>query len=184
VDVFISYSSADRAIADQIVATFEGAGVLCWVAHRDIRAGEDYRKAIMNGLCASRVLVVIVSAKSVKSRHVANELSLAFDRNLRLVPFRIEPVAMGEFEYDLTRTHWLDAFTPPLGPHLALLRDEVQRMLEVDHTTPLASRSARSAELPRRPKARVSEVSPDAWWQRPGGRIKQFLQRFVEDPEA
>ena len=41
-DVFISYSSTDKAAADAVCATLESRGIGCWIAPRDILPGEDY----------------------------------------------------------------------------------------------------------------------------------------------
>jgi len=38
-DIFISYSSKDKPIADGICASLETAGIRCWIAPRDIAAG-------------------------------------------------------------------------------------------------------------------------------------------------
>ncbi|MBP5493609.1 MAG: toll/interleukin-1 receptor domain-containing protein, partial [Lachnospiraceae bacterium] len=35
-DVFISYSSKNKNVADAIVAEFESSGIKCWYAPRDI----------------------------------------------------------------------------------------------------------------------------------------------------
>ena len=40
-DVFISYSHKDKPIAYGICAKLETVGVRCWIAPRDITAGED-----------------------------------------------------------------------------------------------------------------------------------------------
>ena len=38
-DVFISYSSKDKPVADAACATFEAAGMRCWIAPRDVPPG-------------------------------------------------------------------------------------------------------------------------------------------------
>jgi hypothetical protein len=41
-DVFLSYSSKDKTIADAAVATLESKGLRCWVAPRDITPGKEW----------------------------------------------------------------------------------------------------------------------------------------------
>lgn len=41
-DVFISYSSKDKPVADATVAVLEANGIRCWIAPRDIRPGADW----------------------------------------------------------------------------------------------------------------------------------------------
>ncbi len=43
VPVFISHASADRKVADAIVAALETRGVPCWVATRDVAPGGEFR---------------------------------------------------------------------------------------------------------------------------------------------
>jgi hypothetical protein len=45
-DVFISYSSKDKPLADGICANLEAVGIRCWTAPRDIGPGEDWPTAI------------------------------------------------------------------------------------------------------------------------------------------
>ena len=49
-DVFLSYSSADRATADAVVAGLEEHGVRCWVAPRDVPAGSEYGEEIIEAV--------------------------------------------------------------------------------------------------------------------------------------
>jgi len=40
-DVFISYSTEDKAVADAVVSVLENEGIRCWYAPRDIESGTD-----------------------------------------------------------------------------------------------------------------------------------------------
>ena len=40
--VFISYASADAAVAQNVCAALEAAGILCWIAPRDVKPGAQY----------------------------------------------------------------------------------------------------------------------------------------------
>lgn len=44
-DVFISYSSKDKKVADAIVADMEQHNIRCWYAPRDIRPGDEWASA-------------------------------------------------------------------------------------------------------------------------------------------
>jgi hypothetical protein len=178
-DVFVSYASEDKAIADAAVATLEAAQVRCWYAPRDILPGKPYAEAILEGLRATRVLLIIVSAHSQASPQVARELERAIHYELVIVPFRVESVEMrGSFEYFLSLPHWLDALTPPLEAHLGRLRDTVRSILD-----PAAKPAPAPSPPPPTPPKAVEEVSPDQWSRRSDGRLRRFLDRFLQDPE-
>jgi TIR domain-containing protein len=178
-EVFVSHASLDKAIADRVVATLERVQIRCWYAPRDIRPGKPYPEAILEGLRTTRVLVVIVSAHALASADVLRELDRGSKYGLVVVPFRIENVAMsGSFEYFLSIPHWLDAHTPPLEPHLERLREVVRGILDLGTPTTVPIPPAPTREVP------VAEVSPDLWSRRPGGRLRQFFDRFLQDPES
>lgn len=112
-DVFISYSSKDKPIADAVCANLESAGNRCWIAPRDIAPGEDWPTAISKAISTSRMMVLIFSANSNASEDVSRELMLAVTSKLIIIPFKIENVEPepGK-QYYLARTHWLDAVNP------------------------------------------------------------------------
>lgn len=129
-EIFVSYATADQATASSIVAGLESRGVRCWVAPRDISAGSEYGQEIVEAVRACRILVVVFSAQANSSPHVRREVERAVSAGKAIVPFRIDDtVPTGAMEYALGNTHWLDALTPPLGPHVATLTTTALRML-------------------------------------------------------
>src|SRR6516162_1099094 len=134
-DVFVSYSAADRATAFSVVEGLESRGLRCWVAPRDISAGSEYGEEIVEAVKACRILVLIFSAQANSSPHVRREVERAVSARRAILPFRVEDITpTGAMEYALGNTHWLDAFTRPLDPHVAALASTAQRMLGMDGT--------------------------------------------------
>lgn len=41
-DIFISYSTQDKAVADAVCATLEKNKIRCWIAPRDVIPGMSY----------------------------------------------------------------------------------------------------------------------------------------------
>ena len=132
-DIFVSYAAADRVTAFSVVAALEGRGLRCWVAPRNVSAGSEYGEEIVEAVKACRLIVVIFSARANDSPHVRREVERAVSARRAILPFRIEDIApTGSMEYALGNTHWLDAFTGPLDPHIAALAGTAQRMLGKD----------------------------------------------------
>jgi hypothetical protein len=48
--VFISYASQDAALAADLCAALERAGLACWIAPRDVKPGDFYADAIVNAI--------------------------------------------------------------------------------------------------------------------------------------
>jgi beta-glucanase (GH16 family) len=129
-DVFISYSSKDKPIADAICANLEAAGIRCWIAPRDIAPGEDWPTAIARAISHSRIMVLVFSASSNSSDDVGRELILAANSKLIIIPFKIENIEPepGK-QYYLARTHWLDAINPPTQEQINTLLSCVKALI-------------------------------------------------------
>src|SRR6516225_9707662 len=68
-DVFISHASKDREIANAICGKLESARVRCWIAPRDISAGEDWTVAIRSAIGSSRLMVFVFSENANAAPH-------------------------------------------------------------------------------------------------------------------
>jgi hypothetical protein len=76
-DAFISYASHDAAIATALVDEMERAGVTCWIAPRDVRAGALYADAIVRTISTAKTFVLVLSESSIESPHVRKEIERA-----------------------------------------------------------------------------------------------------------
>ena len=143
-DVFISYSSKNKNVADAIVSDFEQNGLRCWYAPRDIRPGEEWVTAITRALEASKALVLIYTDESNNSRQVMNEIAVAFNAGITIVPFKLSNEQMSsELEYYLTRVHWLDAVSKPLKKNIVALREYIDVIIRTPNgAAPAAVKSA------------------------------------------
>jgi predicted ATPase len=109
-DVFISYSSHDRDRADAACDVLERNGLRCWIAPRDGSPGVDYASFLVEAIERSRIVVLIFSRAANDSDAVLNELELAANRGIPVLPLRIEDAEPhGAAEFYLRRRHWLDA---------------------------------------------------------------------------
>ncbi len=120
--VFVSYSQADRECAFELVARVEARGIRAWIAPRDVEPSADWAAEIIDAISAARVMVLVLSASSNDSPQVRREVERAVNRQVRVLPFRIDDVLPSKsLEYFLSAQHWLDAFPEPREPHYARL---------------------------------------------------------------
>lgn len=130
-DVFVSYSSKDKTVADFIVASLESAGVRCWYAPRDIRPGGDWAKEIVAAINEASVFLLIFSSNANSSQRVLDELNLAISREAVILPFRIENLdPVGAMQLHLSTRHWLDAFDPSWQEYTDKLVKAISAVLE------------------------------------------------------
>jgi formylglycine-generating enzyme required for sulfatase activity len=156
-EVFVSYSNKDKAVADTICATLEEKKIRCWIAPRDISAGNSWGGSIIEAIEDAQVMVLVYSGHSNLSPQIIREIERAVAKGLLIVPFRIEAAPMSkDMEYFLSSSHWFDALTPPLEQHLAQFAEMVRLILfkkaqakdTVTSTDPVAAAMPRAKAMP------------------------------------
>jgi hypothetical protein len=157
-DVFISHAAGDRAVAEAACDAIERAGHLCWIAPRDIGAGEAAGEAGFAGIRRSKIFLLILSRESAASKQVVREAERARSAGLAVIPLRVEPVEPGDqLYYHIADADALDATEPPLSAHLARLTAIVERILDGGEGAPL-----RPLTMPPQPMPRLRGPTP-AW---------------------
>jgi hypothetical protein len=143
-DVFISYSSKNKAEADAVCVALEAAGVECWIAPRDTEAGA-YGPSIIRAIKAARLCVLILSDAANASQHVLRELERAVNAKLPIVPLRLALVDLcDDMEYYIASQHWVDGFPGPPEAHIAELVARVKAKLGTVPPPPVpAAKAAR-----------------------------------------
>ena len=104
-DVFISYKSEDRDRVADVAQGLESEGFEVWW-DAALQGGETYDEVIERALHDAKVVVVLWSSRSVGSRWVRSEATVA-DRQDKLVPATIEPCNR-PIAFELTHTATLD----------------------------------------------------------------------------
>ena len=106
-DIFLSYNREDQAVARRFAEAFGAEGFEVWW-DATLKSGEAYDEVTETALRTAKAVVVLWSPRSVVSRWVRAEATLA-DRNKTLVPCTIEPCDR-PIMFELTQTaelsHW------------------------------------------------------------------------------
>ena len=135
-DIFISYSREDQVVARLYAETLEAEGFSVWW-DAALRSGEAFDEAIEAALRAAKAVVVLWSPRSVGSRWVRAEATLA-DRNKTLAPVIIEPCErpiMFELTQTIDLSHWRGAADDRAWLSLV---EEVRRFVGLRDTPELA----------------------------------------------
>jgi adenylate cyclase len=105
-DIFISYSSKDRAEASNLVRQLQSAGFDVWIDSRGIGAATSWSKEIAIALEECSVVCVLLSENSLASHNVAKEVGVAAELGKQFLPIELEIVRLrGEFLYHLANFH-------------------------------------------------------------------------------
>lgn len=114
--IFISYASADRALAQKLHDHLHSLGTDPWFDVEDLLPGQDWKMEISKALEETDLILLCLSKKSVsKEGYVQKEMRLALDRALEippgdifLIPARFEEV---DLPYNLRDFQWVDLYT-------------------------------------------------------------------------
>jgi type I restriction enzyme S subunit len=87
-DIFISYASKDKELAQQIVAQLNALNYRVWFDQEQIKAGDSWWDAILDGINSSRCILPIVSKDYISERFVDQEIHMIEDKsdNRQILP--------------------------------------------------------------------------------------------------
>ncbi|MCK5036423.1 MAG: toll/interleukin-1 receptor domain-containing protein [Candidatus Sabulitectum sp.] len=107
--VFICHSSNDAKTAGKLVEQLENNGYKCWISSRDIEAGSDWAECIYNAIDASAALILLYSGNANDSWQIRNELDIATNLKIPIVPLVFEKSEISKGIKYFTNSHqWLD----------------------------------------------------------------------------
>jgi TolB-like protein/Tfp pilus assembly protein PilF len=125
--VFVSYASQDAAVAQRVCAALEAAGLPCWIAPRDVRAGESYAAAIVQAINSCWMLILVLSKGAIESSHVLREVERASSKKRPVLSIRMDTTPLPpDLEYFLSANQWLDASGGPVEQILPALVESVR----------------------------------------------------------
>jgi hypothetical protein len=159
-DAFISHSSSDKEIANQLIAVLEQHGITCWAAMRDALYGPTYAKQIVDAIRDCKLMVLLFSPAANDSPHILREVERAVDLRVPLITVRIANISPNDdLDYFLRVCHWMDAYNGPFDQYAQKLAGQVKAKL----TAPAASApSATSAAAPKAAPAIAARSAPVA----------------------
>jgi hypothetical protein len=131
-EVFISYSSDDQKIVEELLGYLEHNGMRCFVAYRDIPKGVVRAGAIVDAIESCKVMVVVFSEDFNRSPQVDREIEICGEEKKPILPFRIQNVAFsGTKRYYLENLNRIDAFPNP-QEYFGELCESVKKLLSLD----------------------------------------------------
>ncbi len=164
--VFITHAVENKKIANLVCEALESNGIKCWIAPRDVPYGMNFEEAIIDAICGSKLMILILSTHSNNSPHVKREIQNACMENAQtpILPFRVEDIRLNKaLRYYLGSTQWLDASTPPLESHFENLINRVRVYLPPEAGVEAAGKAeAEAADKPAEAEALLRQQTEPA----------------------
>ena len=143
-DIFISYNRNDRTAARHFAECFQKEGFSVWW-DAALQSGETFDEVIENELRSAKAVVVLWSPRSVASRWVRAEATIA-DRRRKFAPVIIEPCDL-PIVFELTHTADLSDWTGDRGdPAWQSFVADLTRLVEKGRVAEAAEALARAGE--------------------------------------
>ena len=106
--LFVSYATADYESAATVADGIENGGTKIWIDRQGLSGGVLWAAKITAAIRESAGLVLLCSNASMASRNVRQEVQLAWDHDIPIIPLLLEPVVFpDEFAYFLQGRQWL-----------------------------------------------------------------------------
>ena len=152
--IFISHSSKDHAIAQTICAALESRGSTCWIASRDVGAGDNFQESIVTAIRSAKVMVLVFSENANNSTEIKKELALASQNKVAVIPARVEDVVpAAALAYELATRQWINLFND-WESEIETLCERIKQIVP-----PPASATAQPATDPRNRSSQTASPS-------------------------
>jgi len=79
---FLSHSSEDHVLAEELCSDLEARGFSCWIAPRDVAPREPYALECLHGVAESSSLLLLASENALASPQVLSEMEQAHKRGM------------------------------------------------------------------------------------------------------
>lgn len=168
----ISYSRADQARVEQLLAGLKGSGLSIWF-DKDIPGGALWEEIIARKYRASGALLFFVSKASLASQRCSEEVSTARTLGKPIIPVLLDPLKLPDdlpdrFVLTLQARNTVDAFDRPQGETEAAILTALDGFGIKPGSAPLvAAASAARAASP--PPAQAARPRGNGLWMALGG---------------
>jgi TIR domain len=141
--IFLSYSSRDYFFAEILAIKLDEAGFKIWRDQGSIRAGDDWRQSIDDGIEDCFAVVVALSASSAESAYVTYEWAYAVGMSKPVIPLKLSECKVHP---RLEPTHYIDFSYPRALPWDDLIARLKEVEVEKESTTKQSGTPATAAK--------------------------------------
>jgi chromosome partitioning protein len=133
----LSYSREDAAFVNRLAGVLNRSGLDAWLDTERIRGGQDWQDQVQEAIEECDIMLVILSASSVVSRHVKDEFRFALGDGKRVIPLLLNDC---KIPMDLSSFLWVD-FTKDFDGAFRVLMSSIfgeDAASEIGHAAPAA----------------------------------------------
>jgi hypothetical protein len=188
-DVFISYSSQDRARVLEIAEQLESTGITVWIDRYRIPGGTNYGPEIVKGIKECGVLALMCSDNSLRSKNVKQEIQLAWKYSKPYLPLLLEQISFTEqIEYWLEGWQWIEILDNPVENWLTQILLALENAgipsapgdISPDKPLSLTEQTAKPVQIAKGLEGLLNLASfTDQIWPLPADRVQRSASRPI-----
>ena len=126
-DIFISYSSFDLLIIDEIINKLTKQNVNVWRDVNNIRGGDSFIKEIPTAIKNSKVVLLILTPEAEESKWVEREIITAIDEGKEIIPYKIGNYdSTPSIKFMLGNIQVIKSRLAPLDELVNMLKDKIK----------------------------------------------------------
>lgn len=157
-DVFISYSREDKEVVLALADELRSSGVSLWIDQGSIDGATMWGEEIVNALENAKVLLLMVSERSVNSHNVVKEVVLASERKEHILPVHLEPTQIpAGLKYPLAGIQHIEYFH---GDKKTNLKTIIRSLERVGVTLSKNEPSAHVSQVASAPSHSMHSIAP------------------------
>jgi len=149
--IFLSYSSQDYFFAEMLAIKLGAENFTIWRDQGSIRAGDDWRQSIEEGIRDCLAVVVALSISSAESPYVTYEWAYAIGMGKPVIPVKLSECRVHP---RLEPNHYIDFSYPKALPWNQL----VERLKEIEVEKDSSADEAGSARLAVQPRSELEDL--------------------------
>ncbi|MHC4985970.1 MAG: toll/interleukin-1 receptor domain-containing protein [Planctomycetota bacterium] len=159
-DIFICYARKDTKAVTPWVRRLEAAGFDVWMDVTNVDGATVWASEIVEAISSCKVLMLMLTRHSAGSHHVVKELSLASDKERRVLPLMLEKTDVpASMQYHLAAIHYLELF----GKEPDEAFESIVRALDHQGVTP-SGEASEAAEPAKSPLGKRIGAAAKAFW--------------------
>ena len=107
-EAFIAYAVENKEFRDNISKQLSRFGVTTWVHTKDIKTGQNYEKAINDGIAQADNFILFLSKESIDSDYCKKEIAIALKYNKRIIPILTEALVAEDIPQSIRDLQYID----------------------------------------------------------------------------
>ncbi|MEM1135208.1 MAG: TIR domain-containing protein [Bacteroidota bacterium] len=130
-EAFIAYAVENKAFRDSISKSLSRFGITTWVHTKDIKTGQNYAKAIYEGISQADNFILFISKASINSEYCQKELAIALSFNKRIIPVLTEALDENELPEAIRLLQYIDFVKETTNPnqHNIGFKEKVSKLI-------------------------------------------------------